>query len=55
VYVNPDQIRKTARAEDLLGRGRILRRGATLTACEIDITTAGGTHVAKALANYKVG
>lgn len=44
-----------ARAEDLLGRGRILRQGATLTACEIDITTASGVNVAKALASYKVG
>ncbi|AXK89306.1 PaaI family thioesterase [Nocardia farcinica] len=44
-----------ARAEDLIGRGRPLRRGATLTACEVDIVTASGTHVAKALANYKVG
>lgn len=44
-----------ARAEDLLGSGRILRRGRTLSACEIDITTAGGTRVAKAIASYKVG
>lgn len=44
-----------ARAEDLLGTGRILRRGKTLTACEVDITTTTGTHVAKALASYKVG
>ncbi|WP_041561002.1 PaaI family thioesterase [Nocardia farcinica] len=44
-----------ARAEDLIGRGRPLRRGATLTAREVDIVTASGTHVAKALANYKVG
>ncbi|WP_283611146.1 PaaI family thioesterase [Mycolicibacterium poriferae] len=62
----PDQLRgvttslaleflEPARAEDLLGRGRALRQGATLTACEIDITTASGTHVAKALASYKVG
>lgn len=62
----PDQLRgvttslsleflEPARATDLLGRGRVLRRGATLTACEIDITTAGGTRVAKALASYKVG
>lgn len=62
----PDQLRgvttslaleflEPARAEDLLGRGRILRQGATLTACEIDITTASGVNVAKALASYKVG
>jgi len=62
----PDQLRgattslamefvEPARAEDLLGRGRPLRRGKTLTACEIDITTGSGTLVAKALANYKVG
>lgn len=44
-----------ARAEDLLGRGRVLRRGTTLTACEIDIATASGAPVAKALASYKVG
>ncbi len=44
-----------ARAEDLIGRGRPLRRGTTLTACEVDIVTASGVPVAKALANYKVG
>lgn len=44
-----------ARAEDLLGTGRALRRGKTLTACEVDIVTVAGTRVAKALASYKVG
>lgn len=44
-----------ANAEDLLAHGRPLRRGATLTSCEVDIVTTSGTHVAKALANYKVG
>ncbi|MEE6169655.1 MULTISPECIES: PaaI family thioesterase [unclassified Mycolicibacterium] len=44
-----------ARAEDLLGSGRVLRRGRSLSACEIDITTARGTRVAKSIASYKVG
>lgn len=42
-------------AEDLLGHGRALRRGNSLTACEAEIVTASGTLVAKALATYKVG
>lgn len=44
-----------ARAEDLIGRGRALRRGRTLTACEVEISTGSGVLIAKALANYKVG
>jgi uncharacterized protein (TIGR00369 family) len=44
-----------ARAEDLLGRGRALRRGRALTACEVEISTASGVLVAKALASYKLG
>lgn len=44
-----------AHAEGLLAWGRPLRRGATLTSCEVDIVGVSGTPVAKALANYKVG
>ncbi|MFD6895361.1 PaaI family thioesterase [Rhodococcus sp. NPDC060086] len=44
-----------ANAQDLLAHGRPLRRGATLTSCEVDIVTTSGTPVAKALVNYKVG
>ncbi|MFZ2239109.1 MAG: PaaI family thioesterase [Gordonia amarae] len=44
-----------AYAEDLLGHGRVLRRGKTLTSCEAEIRTVSGTLVAKALGNYKVG
>lgn len=44
-----------AHAEDLLGHGRVLRRGRTLTSCEAEIRTGSGKLVAKALGNYKVG
>lgn len=44
-----------ARAEDVIARGRVLHRGASLSACEIDIHTASGSPVAKAIARYKVG
>lgn len=44
-----------ANAQDVLGHGRVLRRGRTLSACEIDITTEAGELVAKAIASYKVG
>lgn len=44
-----------ARATDLIGVGRVLRRGRTLVNCDVDIVTAGGEAVAKAIATYKVG
>ena len=44
-----------ARAEDLLAEGRVIRRGKTLTACEVDIRGADGRTVARALGTYKVG
>nr|WP_157101217.1 PaaI family thioesterase [Nocardia shimofusensis] len=49
------QFLEPAHATDLIGRGRPLRRGATLTALEADIETPSGTGVAKAMASYKVG
>ena len=43
------------RATDVIGVGRVLRRGRSLTNCEAEILDARGTLVAKALATYKVG
>ena len=44
-----------ARASDLIGVGRVLRRGTTLVTCEVDVTLPDGEAVAKAIATYKVG
>ena len=44
-----------ARAEDLEARGRVVRRGRSLTCCEADVLGADGRIVARALGTYKVG
>jgi uncharacterized protein (TIGR00369 family) len=44
-----------ARATDVIGVGRVLRRGRSLVNCEAEIVDPQGTLVAKALATYKVG
>jgi uncharacterized protein (TIGR00369 family) len=44
-----------ARGTDVIGVGRVLRRGRSLVNCEADIVDPSGTLVAKALATYKVG
>jgi uncharacterized protein (TIGR00369 family) len=44
-----------ARATDVIGVGRVLRRGRSLVNCEAEIVDPEGTLVAKALATYKVG
>lgn len=44
-----------ARACDLIGVGRVLRRGRTLVNCDVDIVAPDGEAVAKAIATYKVG
>jgi uncharacterized protein (TIGR00369 family) len=44
-----------ARATDLIGIGRVLRRGKSLVNCDVDVVTPGGETVAKAIAVYKVG
>jgi uncharacterized protein (TIGR00369 family) len=44
-----------ARATDLIGVGRVLRRGKTLVNCDVDVITPDGELVARALATYKVG
>jgi uncharacterized protein (TIGR00369 family) len=44
-----------ARATDVIGVGRVLRRGRSLINCEAEIIDLEGTLVAKALATYKVG
>jgi uncharacterized protein (TIGR00369 family) len=44
-----------ARATDLIGEGRVLRRGRSLVNCEADVRRADGELVAKAIATYKLG
>ena len=44
-----------ARGTDLIGVGRVLRRGKTLVNCDVDVVTPDGELVAKAIATYKVG
>lgn len=44
-----------ARATDVFGVGRALRRGRSLVNCEADIVDPDGKLLAKALALYKVG
>ena len=44
-----------ARAEDLVGYGRVVRRGSTLTNCEIEVLGEDERMVAKGIAIYKVG
>ena len=44
-----------ARATDVIGVGRVRRRGRALINCEAEIVDAQGRLVAKALATYKVG
>lgn len=44
-----------ARASDVIGVGRVLRRGRSLVNCEAEIVDPEGRLVAKALATYKVG
>jgi uncharacterized protein (TIGR00369 family) len=49
------QFLSPARATDLIGVGRVLRRGKTLVNCDVDVVTPEGEAVAKAIASYKVG
>jgi uncharacterized protein (TIGR00369 family) len=44
-----------ARATDVIGVGRVLRRGRSLVNCEAEILNPEGRLLAKALATYKVG
>lgn len=44
-----------AKATDVIGIGRALRRGRSLVNCEAEIVDPQGRLVAKALATYKVG
>jgi uncharacterized protein (TIGR00369 family) len=44
-----------AKATDLIGVGRVLRRGKTLVNCDVDVVTPDGEAVAKAIATYKIG
>ena len=45
----------TARAEDVVGRGEVVRRGRTLTCVDVTVVGADERVVAKAIATYKVG
>jgi uncharacterized protein (TIGR00369 family) len=44
-----------ARSTDVIGLGRVLRRGRSLVNCEAEIVDPSGRLLAKALATYKVG
>jgi uncharacterized protein (TIGR00369 family) len=44
-----------ARSTDVIGIGRVLRRGRSLVNCEAEIVDPGGTLIAKAIAVYKLG
>ena len=45
-----------AHSEDLIGEGKLLRRGASLCAVEMEVRSAKDDHlVAKGLATYKIG
>ena len=44
-----------AHATDLLGVGRVLRRGKSLVNCEAEVLLPQGDLVAKAIATYKLG
>jgi len=46
---------ESANAEDIFAEGTLLRRGRTLNNVDVEITTADGRLVAKAIATYKVG
>ena len=43
-----------ARAQDVVARARIVRRGRSLTICDVEVTAADGTQVARALVTYKL-
>jgi uncharacterized protein (TIGR00369 family) len=44
-----------ARATDLFGIGKVLRRGKSLVNCEAEVVLPSGELVAKAIATYKLG
>ena len=44
-----------ARAEDLIGSGRVVRRGRTLTNCEVEVLGEDERMIANAIVIYKVG
>ena len=44
-----------AQATDVIGVGRVLRRGKSLINCEVEVVLPDGALVAKAIATYKVG
>jgi uncharacterized protein (TIGR00369 family) len=46
---------RPARRTDLIGEGRVLRRGRSLVNCEVDVLDPQGEKLAKALATYKLG
>jgi uncharacterized protein (TIGR00369 family) len=44
-----------ARATDVIGVGRVLRRGRSLVNCEVEVVDMSNTLIAKAIATYKMG
>lgn len=43
-----------ARGQDVVARARVVRRGRSLTVCEVDVAGVDGSQVAKALVTYKL-
>jgi uncharacterized protein (TIGR00369 family) len=44
-----------AHGEDVTAEARVVRRGKNLAFIDVDVTTAGGSLVAKAIVTYKLG
>jgi uncharacterized protein (TIGR00369 family) len=44
-----------ARGQDIVADARVLRRGKTITVCEVSVEDAGGQRVATGLVTYKLG
>ena len=44
-----------ARAQDLVAVARVIRRGRTLSTCDVEVNGVDGTAVARALVTYKAG
>lgn len=44
-----------ARGADVVAKARVIRRGRTLSVCDVEVRDASGAAVARALVTYKLG
>ena len=44
-----------ARGQEITANARVIRRGKSLCFCDVDVTDAGGSLVAKGIVTYKLG